>query len=99
MRLYIHANQRALSNNNERIIVVLSYMCGENKAGHWTTFVTDKLLDHPEETPTYAEFWTLADQLFLLLNKAADAALQLENLMQGQSSAEEYFIEFEMLAE
>ena len=96
---YIHANQRAIVNDDERIIVALSYMRGENKAGRWATFVTDKILDHPNETPTYTQFWDLADQIFLPPNKANDAAVQLENLVQGQLSAEEYFIEFEMLAD
>ena len=56
----------------------------------------------PETTkwvlPTWDEFWALADTVFNPPNVQNDAAAKLEKHEQGSGSAEEYFINFDILA-
>jgi hypothetical protein len=47
---------------------------------------------------TWAEFWSLADDVFNPPNVQANAALKLDKLRQEKLSAEEFFIEFDLLA-
>ena len=46
----------------------------------------------------YAGFWTHADQVFLPLNAACNAANTLDRLKQNNLPAKDFFIEFELLA-
>jgi uncharacterized protein YmfQ (DUF2313 family) len=48
---------------------------------------------------TWDQFWGLADTVFNPPNTQNDAALKLDRMTQGQKSAEEFFIEFNMQAD
>jgi hypothetical protein len=47
---------------------------------------------------TMDQFWAAADIVFNPPDTQNDAAIKLDKLVQGQSSAEEYFIQFDLLA-
>ena len=47
---------------------------------------------------SWDQFWTVADEVFNPPNTQNNTALNLDQLQQGRLSAEEFFIEFNMLA-
>jgi len=102
VQLFVLSNNAHYPDDAARQMTALSYM-RDKKAFHWATSIIDQIIAGSITTPstytrTWAEFWTQADVIFNPPNAATDAAFKLETLVQGKLSAEEYFIEFDLLA-
>jgi hypothetical protein len=113
VKLYVRANAAQLPDHESKQLVALSYM-KSGKAARWSNTVIDHLLagtfgyntvttaTTPAQTTfnmyTWDQFWDVADAVFNPPNTQNNAAIKLDKLHQGQMSAEEYFIEFDMLA-
>ena len=100
VRIFLHAHQTRLTTDEDKILLVASYM-KIGKAQRWVQPIIDEILDGKTRTPplTITLFWTLADAVFLPPALQANAALALDRLTQGKMTAEAYFTEFDILAQ
>ena len=91
-------NQNRFDEETNACLVILSFI-NEGKASQWATKIIAKIISGDYTGKTCADFWKDADAVFNPPNSKNDVAISLEQLMQGKMSAEEYFIEFDFLAE
>ena len=102
VQIFVISNEDHYKSDTARQMTALSYM-REKKALRWATSIITDIIARSLATPstytrTWAEFWAAADTVFNPPNSENDAAYKLEDLKQGTLSAEEYFIEFDLLA-
>ena len=100
VRIFLHAHQTRLTTDEDKILLVASYM-KIGKAQRWVQPIIDEILDGKTRTPplTITLFWTLADAVFLPPALQANAALALDRLTQGKMTTEAYFTEFDIFAQ
>src|SRR5438477_5104416 len=98
-QLFVFANFIHLTTDLDKVLCAVSYMGGD-RAGRWATAYVETIMSTgalPAGTD-YAGFWTHADRIFLPLNATHNAANELDRLKQNNLLAEDFFIEFELLA-
>jgi hypothetical protein len=108
VKLYLRANRAQLSTDEDKYMVALLYMM-EGKAALWANQIFDLIVDSKFGTSSRAtppvftahnldEFWRQADEIFNPPNTRVDASIKLAKLEQGKKSTEEFFVEFNRLA-
>jgi hypothetical protein len=99
VRIYTFANATRAPDDNDKVMLAASYM-KTGRAHRWVIPYVDAILDGKIFTPplTIARFWQLADQVFLPPALQANAAISLDRLVQGNLTAEAYFVEFDIFA-
>ena len=98
VRIYVLANKASFASDLDRVLVALSFM-KTGKANRFAQAAFDNIIEEPAEwLGDWKSFWEQMDAAFLPADAKADAARDLNAWKQDQLSADEYFIEFDMLA-
>jgi len=86
-----------LRTDEQKIVFTLSYMKG-GLAGPWADAYTDRAL-HSDDWGTWEEFMTSLHSTFGDHDEEKTAQHRLDALRQGRKPAEEFFLEFDQLAQ
>jgi len=98
VRIYTFVNPQRAVTDNDKILLAASYM-KTGRAHRWVIPIVNEILDRKTCMPALmiALFWHAANQIFLPLALQANATLSLDRLVQGNLTADAYFVEFDIL--
>jgi hypothetical protein len=102
MRTYLRGNRTEIRSNYDAALCILSHLT-KGRARNFGDVMTVQLdLIDPEgfdKLYSYESYWEKIDAYFESKTKKADAYLKLQNLSQGSMTAQDYFLEFDSLAQ
>jgi hypothetical protein len=96
VKLYIATSGDRFPNDLSKILFALSYIRG-GAAGEWAASLAEEYIDRIKSS-TWLNFWIMLEARFIDKNAQERARLQLDHLTQGNKTANEYFLEFALLA-
>lgn len=94
--VYISHPKNGLTTDEDKIMVCLSYMRGE-QVDEWVDWFWEEHIEDLVVKRTLKEFLELLKERFTDANQQRKAQAELELLSQGKDSAETYFQKFEIL--
>src|SRR5271154_440812 len=95
-QLYVFSNAKQLDTLEKQILFVISYMKTGRAAQYATAWVITIVGGGTLPVTDMAGFWKIMDDTFQQSDRAMMAQRQVNDLRQGQGSAQDYFVQLEM---